>query len=154
MNLYTILKYVHVLSAVTAVGANITYALWLARSGPRPDHLPFTLRTIKIMDTWIANPAYILLLPTGYAMTRLAGWSLTTPWILVSLILYGILAAVGLALYSPTLRKQVALAENPGPASPEYKRIAGRSTAIGIILNLLALVIIFFMVAKPALWAP
>lgn len=153
MSLYAVLKYIHILSAIAAFGANITYALWLTRAGKNPESLAFTLRTVKVMDDWIANPAYILLFPTGWLMASIANWPLTTPWILTALILYGVLSVVGLAIYSPTLKKQIALAESVGPASPEYKKVSFRLNAIGVVLNILVLTVIFLMVAKPALWS-
>lgn len=152
MNLYSILKTVHVLSAIIAFGSNITYALWLTRSARNSEHLAFTLRTVKIMDDWIANPAYILLFPTGWWLASLAGWPLTMPWILSALILYAVLSIVGLGIYTPTLKKQIALAESVGPASSEYKKISFRLNAIGIALNILVLIVIYLMVAKPTLW--
>ncbi len=152
MSLYATLKYIHILSAIVAFGANITYALWLTRAEKNPASLPFALRTVKIMDDWIANPAYVLLFPTGWWMASIAKWQLTTPWILTALILYAVLSVVGLAIYSPTLKKQIALAESAGPVSLEYKKISFRSNAIGIVLNILVLIVIYLMVAKPALW--
>lgn len=152
MPLYTVLKYIHVLSAIVAFGANITYALWLARAEKNPESLAFTLRTVKIMDDWIATPAYVLLFPTGWWLASLAGWPLTMPWILSALILYAIVSVVGLGVYTPTLKKQIALAESVGPESPEYKKVSFRSNAVGILLNILVLIVIYLMVAKPALW--
>jgi uncharacterized membrane protein len=153
MSLESILLYLHILSAIAAFGANITYALWLSRAEKNPEALTFSLRTVKIIDDWIANPAYILLFPTGWWLASINHWPLTTPWILSALILYAVLSVVGLAIYSPTLKKKIALAESVGPAAPEYKKISSRSTIIGVVLNLLVLTIIFLMVAKPALWS-
>lgn len=152
MSLYAILKYVHVLSAIIAFGANITYALWLTRAEKNPEALPFALRTVKIMDDWIANPCYILLFPTGWWLASLAGWPLTMPWILSALILYGVVSVLGLAVYSPILRKQIALAENPGPEAEEYKKMSTRGIVVGVVLNIIVFIIIFLMVTKPALW--
>jgi uncharacterized membrane protein len=152
MNIYSFIKYIHVLSAMVAFGANITYMVWFAQVGAKPEALPFTLRTIKRIDDWIANPAYILLVPSGLGLASIAGWRLTEPWLLVSLVLYTALALIGLGMYSPTLKKQIAAAERVGPNAPAYKVYASRSTLIGITLNLLSLSIIFLMVTKPALW--
>jgi uncharacterized membrane protein len=152
MSLESILLYLHILSAIAAFGANITYALWLSRAEKNPEALTFSLHTVKIMDDWIANPAYILLFPTGWWLASINHWPLTTPWILSALILYAVLSVVGLAIYSPTLKKQIALAESVGPAAPEYKKISFRSNAIGIMLNILVLIVIYLMVAKPVLW--
>ncbi len=152
MSLYAILKYIHILSAIAAFGANITYALWLIRAKKNPETLAFTLRTVKVMDDWIATPAYVLLFPTGWWMASIAKWQLTTPWILSALILYALVSVLGLAIYSPVLRKQIALAETVGPQTAEYKKISNRGAMVGAMLNLIVLIIIFLMVAKPALW--
>ncbi len=153
MTFYSFLKYIHVLAAIAALGTNLTYTLWLTRARKNPAALPFTLRTVKIIDAWIATPAYVLLFPTGWWLTSLAGWSLTTPWVLTSLSLYALLSVIGLGVYTPTLNKQILLAESPGPDSPEYRRISFRSNTTSAALNALALIILYLMVAKPALWS-
>jgi hypothetical protein len=56
--LYLLLKWLHVLAAIVAIGANVTYGIWIARASRNPDVLPFTLRGIKLIDDRIANPAY------------------------------------------------------------------------------------------------
>ncbi|RPI52111.1 MAG: DUF2269 family protein, partial [Chloroflexi bacterium] len=53
-------------------------------------------RTVKLLDDRMANPAYILSLITGLAMVFMGEWPLTTPWILLSLVLYVLLVLVGL----------------------------------------------------------
>lgn len=150
--LYLILKWLHVLLAITAIGANITYAVWLARGRADQRHLAFALRGVKILDDRVANPAYVLLLVTGVAMTFVAGIPLSTPWIATSIALYVILVLVGLLAYTPTLRRQVALAETDAADSPEYVGLARRATTLGIVLAVLAVSITFLMVVKPALW--
>jgi uncharacterized membrane protein len=141
------------LSAIIAVGANATYGIWLARASRDPDNLPFTLKGIKLLDDWIANPAYGLLLLTGLGMIFTVSLPLTTPWLLTSLILYGVLVVVGLLGYTPTLRNQIRILEAEGSSSPNYQSQARRGTIIGIILAVLAVGIVFLMVVKPALWA-
>jgi len=152
LTLHTFLKYIHIVSAIAALGANITYALWITRAKKNPGALTFTLRTVKIIDDWIATPAYVLLFPSGWWLTTLAGWSLTTPWIFTSLLLYAMVSIIGLGIFSPTLKKQIAIAEGQGSDTPEYKKTSARSNTIGIALNILVLIIIYLMVAKPALW--
>lgn len=149
--LYLVLKWLHVLLAITAVGTNITYGLWLTRAYRDPQFLPFALRTIKILDDRIANPAYALLLLTGLAMVFFGGLSLTTPWILTALVLYGAVMLIGLLGYTPTLRKQIELAETVGFKSEEYAAVAQRGTILGLLIALLVVAIIFLMVTKPQL---
>src|SRR5687768_830196 len=118
---YLILKWLHILCAIIALGANVTYFLWLFRMDKNRESLLFTLRTIKIMDDWIANPAYVLAFFTGARMLDIAGFSYTTPWVLTAVIVYAVVAVLGLFVYSPILKKQISLAQDPDTA--EYKNI-------------------------------
>lgn len=152
MTLYTLLKYVHIVVAVVALGANITYVVWFTRARNNPEALAFTLHTVKSIDDYIATPAYVLLLPSGWLLASLADWSLTLPWILTALILYASVSVIGLGIYTPTLKKQIAIAERLGENAREYKEISYRTNAIGVALNILVLLIIYLMVAKPVLW--
>jgi uncharacterized membrane protein len=65
---YLLIKLLHVLAAAIAVGANVTYAIWIAAGSRDPKTLPFALRGVKLIDDRLANPAYGLLLITGVAM--------------------------------------------------------------------------------------
>lgn len=151
--LFSILKWLHVLGAIVAVGANATYGIWLARASRSIEFLPFTLRTIRLIDNWLANPAYGLQLITGLLMAFVLPLPLTTPWLLVSLILYAVLVLVGLGGYTPTLRRQIQLLESEGFQSSNYQALARRGTILGIVLAVLAIAIVFLMVVKPGLWA-
>src|SRR2546430_17100462 len=68
MTWYSLLKFVHVLLAITAVGSNITYAAWNIRGAREPQHLAFALKGIQFLDNRVANPAYGLLLLTGLTL--------------------------------------------------------------------------------------
>jgi len=151
--LYPYLKWLHVLSAIIAVGANATYGIWLSRASRDPEHLPFTLRNIKLLDDRVANPAYGLLLITGLWMALTVPIPLTTPWLLTALILYVALVLVGLFGYTPALREQIRILEEDGFSSSKYQVQARRGTIVGMILAVLAISIVFLMVVKPALWA-
>ena len=151
--LFPLLKWLHILAAIVAVGANATYGIWLARASRNTEALPFTLRTIKLIDDWLANPAYASQLVTGLLMVFVLPLPLTTPWLLTALILYGILVLVGLGGYTPTLRRQIQLLDREGFQSTAYQALARRGTILGIILAVLAITIVFLMVVKPALWA-
>lgn len=152
MSAYVLLKWVHVLMAITAVGANLTYGVWLSRASRDPQHLAFTLRGVKLLDDRIANPAYGILLLTGFALAGMGKIGFGTPWLLTGLILFVVLVAVAAAGYTPTLRRQIRSLDAGGPDSPEYRQLAARATRLGILLAVIAVVIVFIMVTKPALW--
>ena len=151
--LYLLLKWLHILAAIIAVGANVTYGIWLTRAARHLEALPFTLRGIKQIDDRIANPAYGLLLVTGLLMVFVVRLPLTTPWLLTSLVLYVLVMLVGLLGYTPTLRRQIQLLDSEGFQSPHYQALAGRGTRLGVVLAVLVIGIVFLMVVKPGLWA-
>lgn len=152
MDAYTFLKFIHVFLAITAVGANITYGVWLARAARQPAHLAHVLRGVKFLDDRIANPAYGLLLLTGLAMLYFGRLRWTTPWILTSLIIYVIVVVFGFLVYTPLLRQQIETLELYGPDSSAYRIVEARVRVVGILFALPVAIIVFLMVVKPRLW--
>jgi uncharacterized membrane protein len=150
---FLVIKWIHVLAAITAVGANITYAMWIARAAREPDVLPFVLRTISTIDRRLANPNYAVLLLTGSLMALQIRIPFTTPWLLTALVLYFLAALLGIVLYAPTARQQRQILETEGFDSPNYKSVARRATWLGIVVTVDVIVIVFLMVMKPMLWA-
>src|SRR6266508_2617382 len=117
MTAYALFKFTHVLLAIIAIGFNASYGVWLARAAREPASNLFVLRGIKVLDDRFANPAYALLLVTGVSMVLVGDLSLATFWLATALVLYGLLVVVGLAVYTPTLRRQIAVLEGQGAAS-------------------------------------
>jgi len=147
--LFTTVKFVHILLAITAVGFNASYGIWTGRAARSPEHLGFALRGVKFMDDRVANPAYGLLLLSGLTMVFVGHLSLTTFWISGALVLWLVAVVLGLLLYTPTLRRQIQALENHGPESAEYKSLASRGTVAGIGTSVVVLAIIVLMVFKP-----
>lgn len=149
--MYSIIKFIHVLLAITAFGSNITYAAWNARSAQQSEHLSFALRGIKFIDDYIANPCYGLLLVSGVTLVFVGKFPWPT-WIITALVLYVVAIVIALAGYSPSLRRQIAALEAEGSQSANYLRWAGRARVTGIATAPFILAIVFIMVVKPRLW--
>lgn len=148
---YALIKFIHVLLAITAVGFNATYAVWLTRAARDPGHGLFVLRGIKLLDDRFANPAYVLLLVSGIAMVLVNQIPIDTFWLASAIVLYVILIIVGLGMYTPSLRRQISIFESEGPTSNNYRTAARRGTIIGAVLAVDAIAIVFLMVTKPTL---
>jgi uncharacterized membrane protein len=149
---YEVMKYVHVLMAIVAVGFNASYAIWVRRAARAPEHRAYVLRGVKILDDRFANPAYGVLLLTGLLMVfTTPGLKLTTFWILLALILYATTVALAAGVYTPTLRKQIEALEAEGSESLRYQALARRQAVSGIVLGVIVVVIVFLMVTKPTL---
>jgi uncharacterized membrane protein len=150
--LFLIVKWIHVLSAITAVGANLTYSFWIRRASRQPESLPFVLKTIRLIDQRVANPCYAVLFVTGLAMAFIVPTSLSTPWLLTAIVLYILAALLGIFIYTPVVKEQVRMLESAGLQSPGYQAVARRSALLGMLVTLDVVIIVFLMVVKPALW--
>jgi uncharacterized membrane protein len=148
---FLIVKYIHILAAIVAVGFNISYVVWIIRARREPTHTAFALKGIKFIDDRIANPAYGLLLLTGLLMVFLGGYSFTALWIDVALVLYVVLIVLAVRFYTPSLRDQIKLAEAGDTTSAAFTSLASRSQIVGQALGLIVLVILAMMVFKPHL---
>jgi uncharacterized membrane protein len=149
IDLYGLLKLVHIGAAIVAVGANVTYAFWLALAGQDRARLVFAINGIRRLDSRVANPAYIVLALTGVPLVVVGGYSFITPWIWISIVLYVATAFIGIVLYAPALRVQLVAAEED-PTSREYAAAARRSNTLGIFTVVVVSVIVGLMVLKPA----
>jgi uncharacterized membrane protein len=152
MSYFSIILFFHILSAIAAVGTNITYRLLLSRARRQPDQLLFTLQAIRMLDRCLANPAYTLVLLTGLVMVLRLSLPLTTPWLLSAIVLYVLIAVLGITVVAPVFRRQIQLATNQELAGKEYQSTAQMSNILGIVATALAVLIVFLMVTKPALW--
>jgi len=148
------LKLVHVLSAIVAVGTNVTYFVWLAamRNRSQPER-SFALDTIKKLDSRLANPAYGILPLTGVIMILVSDglYEFTTFWILSAIGLYVLVGVIAGVFFAPSLRRQTELVATDGPASGAYEAVARRTRTTGLITMLPVAGILYLMVLKPTL---
>jgi uncharacterized membrane protein len=149
--LFTIVKFIHILAAIVAVGFNISYVVWIIRARSNPTNNAFALKGVKFMDDRIANPAYGVLLLTGLLMVYLGHYSITTLWIDIALILFVALIALAAFVYTPALREQVKLAEAGDTSSAAFTRLGARGQVAGQALGVIVLVILAMMVFKPTI---
>lgn len=148
---YEVVKFVHILAAIVAIGFNISYGVLIARAAREPEHQLHVLRTVKVLDDRFANPAYGVLLATGLLNVFTSPLEITELWILGSLALFVLLTLGGVLGYTPALRKQIAVLQAGGPESPEYEHAARRSRKIAVVLIVIVIGVVFLMVTKPTL---
>lgn len=149
---YLLIKFVHILAAVVALGTNITYAVWYSRVRAAPDSALHVLKTIEVLESRVANPAYALALASGLGMAFLGDWW-SAPWIHLALGLFALVLIIAVAGYTPTLKAQIRAVEEAGGASPEYERLARRGARIAGVLMFLVVAIVAIMVFKPTFGA-
>jgi uncharacterized membrane protein len=87
---YLTLKTLHILSMVLLFGTGLGSAFykWMADRGGHVQHIAITNRHVVLADWWFTTPTVIFQPISGAVMATMAGMSLTTPWIAISLALY------------------------------------------------------------------
>lgn len=150
MSLYQTMKFIHIFAAIIAVGFNFSYIVWMVKGKMEKEHLIFALRGVKFMDDKVANPCYGLVLISGFSMAYIADYNiLSVTWILYPLMLFGVMGILAFAIYSPTLKKQIAMLEKDGINTPQYKAMERKQMVLGGVLFTLAVAILAIMVIKP-----
>ncbi|HYM84209.1 MAG TPA: DUF2269 family protein [Candidatus Dormibacteraeota bacterium] len=146
--LFVPLKVMHIVSVIVAVGANVTYQAWLAFAGRDSTRLVFAIEGIRRIDRRLASPAYALVLITGILMVLTGQYPFDAGWIRAALLLYILVALVGIAVFAPAIRRQLALAKT-APTSDEYEALARRTSLLGWFTTFVVFVIVWLMVVKP-----
>ncbi len=148
MDSYPLLKTIHVLAAVVALGSNVTYAFWLGRAGRDRDRLVYTINGIRALDRRLANPAYVVLLLSGVGLVAVGAWSFSARWLELAVGLYVATALLGVLVFAPALRRQLVEAERD-PAAAPYELAARRTRLLGILTTAIVVLIVALMVTKP-----
>ena len=84
------IKLVHILSATLLFGTGLGTAFFMWRSNRSNDiaAIAIVTRSVVLADTMFIMPAILIQPVTGYLMIEHMGYSLYTPWIFWSLVLY------------------------------------------------------------------
>ncbi len=148
----TTLLFLHVLSAIVAVGVNASYFFWMRRAVLAPESRAYTLATIRLLETRIAIPAYAVALATGIALVLNSGGvhSFGTAWIDTSIALWVVIMALG-GFHARVVKRQ--LAADADSDSDAYEAGHARGRVLMALIMLCAAGTLFLMVAKPTLWS-
>jgi uncharacterized membrane protein len=144
------LKLLHILSAMLAFGASLTYGVWALRGLKEPAHEGFALRGLRWLDTWLVNPAFTVagLSGLGLVWMGLAPWGL--PWVWGSLALWALTSALAWGVYRPLAQRQWAAYQRGGCADPDYQALSARAARLGLLFTAANAGLVFLMVFKPA----
>lgn len=157
IDLYSLVKVVHILSSTIlfGFGAGTAWYFWSA-------HLTGDAATISsvgrmvVRADWIFTGSSGLLQPiSGVTLARLAGWSPSEPWLIVTYLLY----AVALGCWAPVVWLQMRAqrlaqhaADTEAPLGEDYRSTMCWWFALGWPAFLALVAVYWLMVAKPPLW--
>ena len=145
---YLLVKFLHILIAILALGTSAGLGIVLEFYGNHPTHGVFVLRATERIVAFFVIPGYVLMLVTGLWMMNLS-WSFTTKWIQAALALWGIGIAM-LVISLAVLHRQIGLFDTKGPASTSYRRVSLLGRGLGAAAGLVVVIILYLMVFKPS----
>ena len=154
MTHYLILKWIHIVSSVILVGTGFGSAFYMffVNKSKNLEAQAIVSRLVCRADWWFTTPTVILQPITGIAMAAIAGWPLTTPWIIISLVLYVFAGVCWLPVVWIQLKMaklaQLAL-QNKTALPPEYWKLAKIWEWLGYPAFIAMVVIFYLMVNKP-----
>jgi uncharacterized membrane protein len=154
MTLYFLMKYLHVLGAITILGTGtgIAFFMLMAHRSRDVAFIAATAATVVVADMLFTLTAVILQPITGAVLMALSGTALAERWLVASLGLY---AVAGL-FWIPVVFMQIemrnlartALAQK-APLPPRYFALFRRWFAFGIPGFGSVMIILWLMIAKP-----
>jgi uncharacterized membrane protein len=151
--LYLCLKYLHIIAAIFLFGFGMgSYLYLIAASRTRnPQVIAHVARMVVRFDTWITTPAGFVQIITGYLLMQLSGLSMSTEWVLTSLIIF---FCVG-SLWLPVLLLQKRLyvmattaGEAGGSLDEQYQGVYRQWFWMGVLGFAGMFVIVLMMVTK------
>ncbi|MDQ3940350.1 MAG: DUF2269 family protein [Actinomycetota bacterium] len=153
MDLFEVLKFVHVFAAASWVGAVVVsqvHIAWVKKRDNPPDFLHFIE-----LQAWLGQryfmPLAITVIVTGLIMVGIGFPDLTDAWILIGLGLFVATVALGAGYLGPQSTKIMAALAQGGPPDAETQaRIRRVAVASNADFGLLVLVVAD-MVFKPGL---
>lgn len=154
MSTYLFLKTLHILSSVVLVGTGFGSAFYLfcANRSKSLEAQAVVARFVVLADWIFTTPAIIVQPLTGVMLTSMAGWSLSTPWILWSIVLYLVAGACWLPVVWLQIRMKRMADEalKSGTALPDrYWRYAHWWEGLGYPAFIAMVAVYFLMVNKP-----
>ncbi len=154
---YLTIKTLHIFSMVLLFGTGLGSAFykWMAdQSGDQ--HTIMTTNRHVVLADWLFTTPTILIQPlTGYLMLSQVQLSLTTPWLLASIILYVIAGACWLPVVFLQIRMRNLSAyavKRQLPLPARYDLYARIWFWLGVPAFIAMVLIVLLMVSKPALW--
>jgi uncharacterized membrane protein len=153
--IYLAVKWLHILSSTVLFGTGLGSAFYMffASRTRNAQAIAVVTRHVVIADWVFTTPTIVLQPLTGFYLMHLAGWPLTTPWIVWSFGLYLLAGAAWLPVVwmQIQMRDMAAAAVNTGgPLVPRYWQFLRVWVALGVVAFAALVIVFYLMVAKPS----
>ncbi|ESX61272.1 membrane protein [Mesorhizobium sp. LSHC422A00] len=154
--MYFVLKYLHVIGAAVLLGtgAGIAFFMLLAHRTGNAATIAAVARIVVLADFLFTATAVVAQPLTGLGLARVAGYSLSEGWIVLSILLYILtglfwLPVVWIQIEMRNLATEAALSNQPPPE--RYHQLFRRWFVFGFPAFGAVLAIFWLMIARPAI---
>lgn len=152
---YLVVKWLHILSSTILFGTGLGSAFYMFFTSLTRDArvIATVVRYVVIADYAFTTPTIIIQPLTGLYLIHLAGFPLTSTWIVVSVVLYFVAGAAWLPVVwmQIKMRDMAAIAAANGTELPQrYWSFLKGWVALGVVAFAALVVVFYLMVAKPA----
>jgi len=156
MSWYLLIKWLHIVSSTVlfGTGAGIAFFFVRAQRTGNSKIIAAVGRDVVLADLIFTATAVILQPVTGVALAVMAGYPLSTPWLVLSIVLYLVVGCCWLPVVWLQIRMRDFAddaANHDLPLPVVYQFYYGRWFALGWPAFIGVLVIFYLMVAKPGL---
>jgi uncharacterized membrane protein len=152
---YLVAKWLHILSSTLLFGTGLgsAYYMYFASRTRDPRIIAPVVRLVVIADWAFTTPTIILQPATGLWLVHIAGYPLTSRWLLISMALYLLAGAAWLPVVWMQIRMRdlaIGAVEMGAPLPAAYDRMLRAWTLLGIVAFVSLVIVYWLMVSKPA----
>lgn len=152
---YLVVKWLHILSSTLLFGTGLGSAFYMFFTSLTRDArvVATVVRYVVVADYAFTTPTIIIQPLTGFYLIHLAGFPLSSTWIVVSIALYFLAGAAWLPVVwvQIKMRDMASAAAANGTQLPErYWTFLKWWVALGIVAFASLVIVFYLMVAKPA----
>jgi uncharacterized membrane protein len=153
MDLYEILKFVHVLAAAAWVGGVVlsqVQAAWVAKKNDPHDFNSF-IDFQAYLGTRYFMPLAIVVVAAGIGMVLDGPWEFTDTWIIIGIALYAASVAMGAGFLGPQSEKIKQALAAGGPPDTALQAKIDKVVLVSRIDMVVLILVVADMVIKPGL---
>lgn len=152
--LYLWLKVIHVISSTLLFGTGLgsAYFMYSAHLTKDVPAIRYAARAVVIADWAFTTPAVVVQPVTGIWMAYIAGFSLWSPWLFGSMVLYVLIGACWIPVVWLQIKVQELASDayhNGEPLPPKYDRYMRYWFWLGWPAFIGVIIIFYLMVFKP-----
>lgn len=153
---YLIIKWVHIVSSTFLFGTGLGSAFYMffASRTRDPRVIAVVVRYVVVADWLFTTPTIIAQPASGLYLVHEAGFPLTTPWILWSIVLFFVAGAAWLPVVWMQLRMRDMAQEAVATRKllpDRYWQFLRAWVSLGVVAFVALVIVFFLMVVKPQL---